>query len=143
MTTTIKIKSSTVANKVPDASALQVAELAVNLVDQKLYTKDASDQVFEIGKGGNVPGGGSPPASGDDIGDLFFDTTKNQLLYWDGTKWVPINAELALGDLSDVEVSGAGFLPGWPNFPCLGSSAGVIPRCQQSLNIFENWGRSG
>ena len=107
MATTIKIKSSTVAQKVPDASSLQPAELAVNLVDQKLYTKDASGTVFEIGKGSNVPGGTNPPQTGNEIGDLFFDTTKNQLLYWNGTEWVPINAELALDDLSDVEVDKA------------------------------------
>ena len=27
------------------------------------------------------------------VGDLYFDTTLNQLLYWDGTEWVPITGE--------------------------------------------------
>ena len=50
MATTIKIKSSSVAAKVPDASSLQPAELAINLKDQKLYSKDADGVVFEVGK---------------------------------------------------------------------------------------------
>jgi hypothetical protein len=106
MATVIKIKSSTVADKKPDASSLQPAELAINLTDQKLYSKDVGGTVFELGKGSNVPGGNTPPSDGNDSGDLFFDTTSNQLLYWDGSQWVPINAELALGDLSNVNVVG-------------------------------------
>ena len=77
--------------KVPDAGALVTAELAINLTDRKLYSKDTNGNVFELGGGGaNVPGGDTPPGSGNEIGDLFFDTTLNQLLYWDGTDWVPI-----------------------------------------------------
>ena len=38
-------------------------------------------------------------------GDLFFDTTLNQLLYWDGTAWVPITGEPIDGK-GYVKVSG-------------------------------------
>lgn len=48
MATTIKIKSSSVAAKVPDASSLQPAELAINLKDQKLYSKDTDGNVFQV-----------------------------------------------------------------------------------------------
>ena len=43
---------------------------------------------------------------GNTAGDQFWDTTTNQLLIWTGTEWVPINAELALGDLTDVSTIG-------------------------------------
>ena len=107
MATTIIIKNSAVAGKVPDASALATAELALNLNDRKLYSKDSSGNVFELGGGGaNVPGGDTPPGSGNEIGDLFFDTTLNQLLYWDGTDWVPIAGDevQSLDDLDDVTI---------------------------------------
>ena len=64
MATTIIIKNSSVAGKVPDASAIQTGELAINLVDQKLYSKDAGDNVFELGGSGNVGSGPTPPGSG-------------------------------------------------------------------------------
>ena len=108
MATTIVIKNSAVAGKVPDASALVAAELALNLKDRKLYSKDADGNVFEIagGEGANVPGGPTPPTNGNEIGDLFFDTTLNQLLYWDGSQWLPIagNEVHNLDDLLDVEI---------------------------------------
>ena len=57
--TVIKIKNSAVAGKVPAAGALDTAELALNLVDQKLYSKDASGNIFQIGASGDVPSGGT------------------------------------------------------------------------------------
>ena len=73
MATTIIIKNSSVAGKVPDASALETGELAINLVDQKLYSKDAGGNVFELGGSGNVGSGPTPPGSGNEIGDLWWD----------------------------------------------------------------------
>ena len=108
MATRIVIKNSTVEGKVPSTSDLSNAELALNLADKKLYSKDANGNIFEIGAsdGANVPGGDDRPASGNEEGDLFFDTSTNTLLYWDGGQWVPIGGDeaLALNDLSDVEV---------------------------------------
>ena len=107
MAFTLKIKSSSVAGKVPDASALAVAELGLNLVDQKLYSKDANGTVFEIGQAGDIPNGPTPPSNGNQLGDLFFDSFNNILLYWNGTEWVPVGSEaIALNDLTDVDTSG-------------------------------------
>ena len=107
----IRIKNTNVAGKVPGADKLDVAELCVNLKDHKLYSKDADGNIFELGKGGDaqVPGGDTPPGTGNEIGDLFFDTINNVLLYWDGSQWVPVvdNTELELNDLKDVTVDGA------------------------------------
>ena len=107
MATRIVIKNSTIGGKIPAAGDLVNAELALNLTDKKLYSKDASGNVFEIGGGtANVPGGGTPPGSGNEIGDLFFDTTLNQLLYWDGSQWVPVAGDEVhnLTDLQDVTI---------------------------------------
>ena len=49
MSTTIKVKNSTIAGKIPAAGDLITAELALNLTDRKLYSKDAGGTVFEIG----------------------------------------------------------------------------------------------
>ena len=50
MATTIKIKSSVSAGKVP--ATLQPAELAINLKDKKLFSADVDGTVFEISSGG-------------------------------------------------------------------------------------------
>ena len=44
--TSIKHKNSTVAGNAPSAGDLEVAELAVNLADKKLYCKDNNNQIF-------------------------------------------------------------------------------------------------
>ena len=111
MATKIIIKNSAVEGKVPDGTAIDAAELAINLKDQKLYSKDADGNVFDpIGAGANVPGGDNPPGSGNEIGDLFFDTTLNQLLYWDGSAWVPVS-----GDDGPLELSAELNISATPN----------------------------
>ena len=48
-TPTLIIKNSTVAGKVPSESDLSRGELGLNLTDKKLYTKNASDEIVQIG----------------------------------------------------------------------------------------------
>ena len=48
MATTIKIKSSTVGGKIPDALDLAPSELAINLADRKIYSKDPGGTVFDL-----------------------------------------------------------------------------------------------
>ena len=93
MTTTIKIKNSSVAGKVPGDSDLNVAELGLNLADQKLYSKDALGNVFQIGAAGEVPSGGTTDRPGSpSVGDLYFDTDLDLLIYWNGSEWVEVGA---------------------------------------------------
>jgi hypothetical protein len=47
--TIVKIKQSTVAGKKPVAGDLQQGELAINVQDQILYSKDSSGDIFAIG----------------------------------------------------------------------------------------------
>ncbi len=57
--TTVKIKQSSVAGKIPVTGDLLQGELALNTNDQKLYSKDGSGTVFQIG-GGDAAGAIQP-----------------------------------------------------------------------------------
>ena len=59
MAFTLIVKNSSQAGKIPTASQIGRGELALNLVDQKLYSKNTSDDVFEIAPPGEVPSGGT------------------------------------------------------------------------------------
>ena len=107
----IQLKRSNVLNggvaKEPTAAQMEYGELAVNYnaADPAIFLEDDTGAIIRIaGKGsissGDVPSGGTPPNSGNQVGDLFFDTTLNQLLYWDGSEWKPVSSEL--NDLTDV-----------------------------------------
>jgi hypothetical protein len=48
MANTIKLKQSSVANKVPLATDLAQGELAINTFDEKLYTKNSSGTVVHL-----------------------------------------------------------------------------------------------
>lgn len=56
MANKIILKKSSVAAKTPLATDLEVGELAVNLADQKLYTKDAGGNVILVGSGAGGSG---------------------------------------------------------------------------------------
>jgi hypothetical protein len=51
MPSTILMKRSSTASSVPAAASLQAGELAVNLADQKLYSKTAGGTVVQVGFG--------------------------------------------------------------------------------------------
>ena len=94
MATTIKIKSSSVASKVPTAGQLEVAELAINLADQKLYSKDASNTVFELGGVTSVNGQeGEVNLALDDLTDVSVaGVSDDQLLAYKSGTWEPVDA---------------------------------------------------
>ena len=46
--TVVKIKQSTVAGKKPVAGDLQQGEIALNVTDQILYSKDGNGNIFAI-----------------------------------------------------------------------------------------------
>lgn len=79
MANKIIIKKSSVASKVPVAGDLEVAELAVNLADAKLYTKNASGTVIQLG-GGSGGGDVSGPASSTDNAIARFDSTTGKII---------------------------------------------------------------
>lgn len=48
MPTTIQIKSSETAGSIPTAAQLAVGELAVNLADAKIFSKNSSGTVVQV-----------------------------------------------------------------------------------------------
>ena len=80
MANKIILKKSSVAAKVPLAGDLEVGEIAVNLADQKLYSKDAGGTVILVGSGAGSSGDVVGPASATDNAIARFDTTTGKLI---------------------------------------------------------------
>jgi hypothetical protein len=83
MATKIILKKSSTAGAVPLTTDLEIGEVALNLADRKLYTKNNSNIVIPIGSayvGGTAP---SAPAEG----DLWYDSTNDLLKTYNGTAW--------------------------------------------------------
>ena len=92
MATTIKIKNSSVAGKVPGDSDLNVAELGLNLADKKLSPK-TDRATFSDWCSRQVPSGDTAGRPGSpSVGDLYFDTDLDLLIYWNGSEWVEVGA---------------------------------------------------
>lgn len=80
MANKIVLKKSSVAAKVPLAGDLDVGEIAINLADQKLYSKNASGTVILVGSGAGGAGDVSGPASATDNALARFDGTTGKLI---------------------------------------------------------------
>ena len=74
------MKKSSVASKVPLGTDLDVGELAVNLVDQKLYSKKADGTVVLVGSGLGGAGDVQGPASSTDNAIVRFDQTTGKII---------------------------------------------------------------
>jgi hypothetical protein len=57
MANKIILKKTSTPGKVPLSTDLDIGEIAVNLVDQKLYSKDASGTVILVGSSASGGGG--------------------------------------------------------------------------------------
>lgn len=80
MANTIILKKSSVAGKIPAAGDLQVGELAVNLADAKLYSKNSAGTVISVGGGGAGSGDVVGPASATDNALARYDGTTGKLI---------------------------------------------------------------
>jgi len=101
MANKIILKKTSTASKVPLSTDLEVGEIAVNLADQKLYSKNASGTVILVGQG--VAG------SGDVVGGSS--STDNALARYDGTTGKLIqNSTVTLDDNGNLaNVNSVGF----------------------------------
>jgi hypothetical protein len=79
MANKIVLKKSSVAAKVPLATDLDIGELAVNLADAKLYTKNASGTVIQLG-GGSGTGDVTGPSSSTDTALARFNGTTGKVI---------------------------------------------------------------
>lgn len=107
MANKIILKKTSTASKVPLPADLEIGEIAVNLADQKLYSKNASGTVILVGDGqgtGDVTGGSS--------------STDNALARYDGTTGKVIqNSTVTLddnGNLANVNAVGFDTTPTTP-----------------------------
>lgn len=66
MSNTIQIKRSSTAAAIPTAGQLAVGELAVNLADRKLFTKNGAGTVLQLGGG----------AAGSGADDVFYENSQ-------------------------------------------------------------------
>jgi len=99
MANAIQIKRSIVAVKVPVAGDLAVGELAVNLTDKKIFSKDASNTIIELAAGG---GGGASFEVGEVMLATSTPTTGTWLetgKYYSKTAYPALAAEI--GDVVD------------------------------------------
>lgn len=94
MANKIILKKTSTASKVPLSTDLEVGEIAVNLADQKLYSKNAGGTVIVVGQG---VGG-----SGDVVGGAS--STDNALARYDGTTGKVIqNSVVTVSDTGDMQ----------------------------------------
>ena len=113
MANIVTIKRSSVAGKQPNVSDLQVGELALNLADGIIYSKNTVGNVIVVGAStnyvntkANVSVSTSAPSS-NQIGDIWInsDTGKEYLWYNDGSsyQWVEENGSLYVStSITDV-----------------------------------------
>ena len=129
----IRIKNTNVVGKIPGADKLDVAELCINLKDQKLFSKDADGNVFELG--GRVESGDTPPSNGNEIGDLFWDG--DFLLVWNGTEWESVTGNLQqVTDKGNTTDNSIQIGTGWDG----GNQTGVSISDDGHINVIKRTG---
>jgi len=100
MATKILLKKSVTGGASPLTSDLDQGELAINLVDRKIYTKDNANAITEI-TGAYVDGSApSHPVEG----DLWYDTTADILKAYNGTAFASAGYQ-TLSALEDVTIT--------------------------------------
>jgi len=102
MATKIILKKSSTGGGVPLAADLDNGELAVNLVDRKIYTKDNGGTIVKLDGAyvdSSAPGN---PAEG----DLWYDTTNNLLKAHNGSSFVSAGYA-TLAALEDITITSA------------------------------------
>jgi len=100
MATKIILKKSSVAGNAPSTAQIDQAELAINLVDRKIYTKDNSNSIVELT--GAYVGTNAPSSAAE--GDVWYDSTNNALKVYDGSAWQSAGYQ-NLSELEDVSLS--------------------------------------
>lgn len=100
MATKIILKKSSVAGNAPATNQIDQAELAINLVDRKIYTKDNSNNIVEL-TGAYVSA--SAPSSPVE-GDVWYDSANNLLKVYDGSAFQSAGYQ-NLSELEDVTLT--------------------------------------
>ena len=100
--------------KAPSIGYMEYGELAVNFneADPCIFIKASdgagTDSIVRIA-GAGAESGGLPNGGTDErpdtpsVGDLFFDTDLNLIVYWDGNQWVPVSPGVITSDSKPTE----------------------------------------
>lgn len=99
MATTLIHKKSTTGGRVPLANELEAGELALNLVDRKLFTEDDAGNVVRI----DSPYISASAPTNNVTGDLWYDTTNSKLKVYNGTSFVALSS--TTGTVTSVGIS--------------------------------------
>jgi len=86
MATKIIIKKSSTAGVTPLVGDLDQGELAVNIADRRLYTKDNNNVIQHLG-GAYV---GTVAPTGPVEGDLWYETASDELRAYNGSTWTEV-----------------------------------------------------
>jgi len=97
MATKILLKKSTTAGNLPGTGDVEAGELAVNLVDRKIYTKDGSGAIIRLDAAYVDATAPSNPVEG----DIWYDTANNLLKAYNGTSFASAGYQ-TLAALEDV-----------------------------------------
>jgi hypothetical protein len=107
----IKPKKSSTTGEVPQAADLEVAEIAVNTADGKLFVKHTDNSIKEISGGTDITTESIDALS--DVDTTTIAPADGQVLAWVGanSQWEPADAApggaTAIDDLTDVDTSTA------------------------------------
>ncbi len=99
----LRLLKTTIKNTFPNIDG------AVTVTDDVLNALPGRVTALETngvgGSGGTTASGSTLPASGSEVGELFFNTTNNILYVWNGTAWVPVESAAQTPDAPEaVEV---------------------------------------
>lgn len=100
MSTKLILKKSLTGGSVPNAADIDAGELAINLVDRKIYSKNGSGAVVRLDAAYVESVAPSNPTEG----DLWYDTTNDLLKVYDGSGFVSAGYN-ELAELEDVVIS--------------------------------------
>ncbi len=107
MSFSIKHKTTTVAGKKPKPADIQRGELAINLADKALFTKDQSDKIVQLGGGSTLEISVTAPAA-PKPNALWWKSDTSQLFVRykdaDSEQWVEITGTADPG-LKAVEIT--------------------------------------
>jgi hypothetical protein len=100
MATKIILKKSNTVGAIPLSGDLEIGEVAINLADQKLYTKNNSNNVIALG--GAFVGTAAPGQPTE--GDLWYDSANDLLKSFNGSVWSSAGYA-TLSALEDVAIT--------------------------------------
>jgi hypothetical protein len=111
MATKIIPKKSTVAAKVPLVGDLDQGELAINLTDKKIYTKDGSNNIIELSPNYDtttsstgyfkVSVGTTAQRPTPSVGMVRYNTTRGCFEGYTGSGWVNMSP-LTIGNVGNI-----------------------------------------